>query len=267
MFGSKVHKTPIVLLLIIINYKLYSDDIKTNLAIKAGGSVGHSSEEFFDKYFQEINRSTVFTPESGLGPAFIFSVFARYNVYQDFKIAFGVERFQLSFNERFSRDFANTGQFAGFISEDIRINENVFNLNLEYRPYSQMQFRSYFGGGLLLSRFDMLWRENIEPIPLGDLRTGGIVYDEVIYKLGFTFYSGVELDFDRYYVKNLFRGLILELKVNYNPKNDQFFEFYKGQFRGKDEVFDSKVGLNNLYLLLSFGLNLDLYHNKASQEN
>ena len=258
MNGLNLNK--IIVLILVFPLALISNekDFSTKINLQVGSIYTAGSSDFFENYLEYIN------PESELevfDPSMVYQIGISYGLNPKLNLKLNLSSYSIRFVDQFTIQISQLYPSVDIVNSFKQ--ENISSdLLIEYRSHPFHQFRSFIGGGLKIARNRTSWSERIENPSPALLRSGGGIYVENDFQFGLLFVSGIELDFDSYYVKNLVKGIIMDFSFHYLNTSENYFESYNEKYGINSDDLGKNISINNLYLSFNIGLNLELYHTK-----
>lgn len=234
-----------------------AEGVHTELHIRLDFKAATYTSNFFDIYqdlFEGVKNRFDETP----------AVFVGTKVYinKQFRAgAFGGVS-QTNLSDSYYRE--NDG-IARSYNQDIKIRNLPIYGIFEYVPY-YTQFKSYLGAGFGININNVYWEENIGSSLKGDLRVGGINYEQTHITPMITFQTGMELGFDKFGKRSFLGGVIFEVKYQYTFRKLDIFHKVKDQFSPviPDEL-NSAYSMGAGYICLSVGVCFNYYHTGLSK--
>ena len=230
------------------------DNFNTILTFSSGLYLGGLSGSFFEVYNDVLEgkkESMDFTPNLSASMKFVLT--------KQYRMGALVEFFNTELSDSYEQKFnSSEGKATRYISQDFKQSIFPVFLTTEIVPYTENQFKSFYGIGIGVTISNLLWYESINSNFPADLRQGGRMYDNTYFSPAIRLYAAVELGFDRNPYSTFLGSLILELRYTQIFSNIDIFEKLRKQFIEIPPALNEYQSLVNSYFSLNLAISLNL---------
>jgi hypothetical protein len=253
----------LVFIILLTGITLYSEEdnfqyskarYKSFFTIYTGFVNGAFDNGFFDIYKKDFKGS-----KSSFSSYPLIGVSFKYQYFPHYKFGISAEYIYSDLNESYTEyiDEPELISSRDYI-QSITVSSIPILFTVDLVP-RELPYRTFVGVGAGLSINKIKWNESISSHFPYDVRIGGTVIDDNFISPVFSFYTGVELDFDKEYKYSVVGGLIIEGKVLYIIRSKKYFQSISKQFSKKNNNFNENYTILPVYFGLNIGVSLNFY--------